>query len=291
MHEWPLYPGTGRLDEAGDGRGRGHDRELPAARRARPATCTSTRSTGRRAARRALRAHLGADLGRLRRPPGRPADRARALGRRLRRPHRPGHGAAPRRGGSSCSSRAATTSTRCGTRPRRRSRPCSARPERVEPATATVPGRTVVHAVRDLHAASAASSSDRPSGAAESRLARISAPVGSRASPARADRQRVGPRCARCREVTPGEGRVLDLDQLLRNAVERGASDVHIKVGSPPFIRIDGRLERTDHRAGLAGRDRAHRVRDHAEAARRGVHRARPKPTSRTRCRVSAASA
>ena len=27
---------------------------------------------------------------------------------------------------------------------------------------------------------------------------------------------------------------------------ERGASDVHIKVGSPPFIRIDGRLERTD---------------------------------------------
>jgi twitching motility protein PilT len=38
---------------------------------------------------------------------------------------------------------------------------------------------------------------------------------------------------------------VLDLDQLLRFAVERGASDVHIKVGSPPFIRIDGRLERT----------------------------------------------
>ena len=39
---------------------------------------------------------------------------------------------------------------------------------------------------------------------------------------------------------------MLDLDQLLRNAVERGASDVHIKVGSPPFIRVDGRLERTD---------------------------------------------
>ena len=40
---------------------------------------------------------------------------------------------------------------------------------------------------------------------------------------------------------------MLDLDQLLRYAVERRASDVHIKVGSPPFIRIDGRLERTDH--------------------------------------------
>ncbi|MDQ1382738.1 MAG: twitching motility protein PilT, partial [Actinomycetota bacterium] len=39
---------------------------------------------------------------------------------------------------------------------------------------------------------------------------------------------------------------MLDLDQLLRTAVERGASDVHIKVGSPPFVRIDGRLERTD---------------------------------------------
>ncbi len=39
---------------------------------------------------------------------------------------------------------------------------------------------------------------------------------------------------------------MLDLDQLLRHAVERGASDVHIKVGSSPFIRIDGRLERVD---------------------------------------------
>ena len=40
---------------------------------------------------------------------------------------------------------------------------------------------------------------------------------------------------------------MLDLDQLLRHAVERGASDVHIKVGSPPFIRVDGRLERTEN--------------------------------------------
>jgi len=40
---------------------------------------------------------------------------------------------------------------------------------------------------------------------------------------------------------------VLDLDQLLAFAVERGASDVHIKVGSPPYIRVDGRLERIDY--------------------------------------------
>ena len=40
---------------------------------------------------------------------------------------------------------------------------------------------------------------------------------------------------------------MLDLDKLLRYAVERGASDVHLKVGSTPFVRVDGRLERTGH--------------------------------------------
>jgi twitching motility protein PilT len=35
---------------------------------------------------------------------------------------------------------------------------------------------------------------------------------------------------------------VLDLDQLLRFAVEQGSSDVHVKVGSRPRLRIDGHL-------------------------------------------------
>jgi twitching motility protein PilT len=35
---------------------------------------------------------------------------------------------------------------------------------------------------------------------------------------------------------------VLDLDNLLRESVQRQASDIHIKVGSPPYLRIDGRL-------------------------------------------------
>jgi twitching motility protein PilT len=35
---------------------------------------------------------------------------------------------------------------------------------------------------------------------------------------------------------------VLDLDRLLRFAVEQGASDVHLKVGSRPRLRVDGRL-------------------------------------------------
>jgi twitching motility protein PilT len=35
---------------------------------------------------------------------------------------------------------------------------------------------------------------------------------------------------------------VLDLDGLLRFAVEHGASDVHVKVGARPRLRVDGRL-------------------------------------------------
>jgi twitching motility protein PilT len=35
----------------------------------------------------------------------------------------------------------------------------------------------------------------------------------------------------------------MDLDTLLRRAVELGASDVHLKLGQPPVIRIDGDLE------------------------------------------------
>jgi twitching motility protein PilT len=38
---------------------------------------------------------------------------------------------------------------------------------------------------------------------------------------------------------------LLDVDEILRYAVTREASDVHIKVGSVPVVRIDGRLERT----------------------------------------------
>ncbi len=36
---------------------------------------------------------------------------------------------------------------------------------------------------------------------------------------------------------------MIDLNQMLRATVERGASDLHIKVGATPFMRIDGRLE------------------------------------------------
>src|SRR5438045_8743214 len=37
----------------------------------------------------------------------------------------------------------------------------------------------------------------------------------------------------------------LDLNDLLRYVMEQRASDLHIKVGSAPFVRIDGHLQST----------------------------------------------
>jgi twitching motility protein PilT len=36
-----------------------------------------------------------------------------------------------------------------------------------------------------------------------------------------------------------------NIEQLLQYAVDRKASDLHVKVGGPPFIRVNGRLEQT----------------------------------------------
>src|ERR671938_89393 len=38
----------------------------------------------------------------------------------------------------------------------------------------------------------------------------------------------------------------MELDSLLRHAVELGASDVHLKIGQPPVLRRDGTLERLE---------------------------------------------
>ncbi|MBI3647184.1 MAG: PilT/PilU family type 4a pilus ATPase [Actinobacteria bacterium] len=37
----------------------------------------------------------------------------------------------------------------------------------------------------------------------------------------------------------------MDISELLRFTIERGASDLHLKVGSVPFIRVDGELQPT----------------------------------------------
>ncbi len=39
---------------------------------------------------------------------------------------------------------------------------------------------------------------------------------------------------------------VIDLIALLRSAVERGASDIHLKLGQPPVVRLDGDLEQME---------------------------------------------
>ncbi|MHC4661004.1 MAG: ATPase, T2SS/T4P/T4SS family, partial [Planctomycetota bacterium] len=40
---------------------------------------------------------------------------------------------------------------------------------------------------------------------------------------------------------------MVTLEELLQQLVERGGSDLHITAGSPPRIRIDGRLIPTEH--------------------------------------------
>jgi len=39
---------------------------------------------------------------------------------------------------------------------------------------------------------------------------------------------------------------VQNIDELLKQAVDRGASDIHLKVGSRPIVRIDGELRQLD---------------------------------------------
>ena len=38
----------------------------------------------------------------------------------------------------------------------------------------------------------------------------------------------------------------MDIDELLRYAVERGASDLHLKAGNVPYVRVDGELSPAD---------------------------------------------
>ena len=44
------------------------------------------------------------------------------------------------------------------------------------------------------------------------------------------------------------EGLKVNLHQLLRAMIEKGASDMHITTGSPPLLRIDGAIVRREVR-------------------------------------------
>src|SRR4249920_685650 len=48
---------------------------------------------------------------------------------------------------------------------------------------------------------------------------------------------------------------VMELNPLLRRAVELGASDVHLKVGLPPILRRDGKLGPLDEYPVLTDED------------------------------------
>ncbi len=47
----------------------------------------------------------------------------------------------------------------------------------------------------------------------------------------------------------------MDLDTLLWDAVDRGASDLHLRAGSPPMLRVDGEIEPVDGEASLTAAD------------------------------------
>jgi Tfp pilus assembly pilus retraction ATPase PilT len=38
----------------------------------------------------------------------------------------------------------------------------------------------------------------------------------------------------------------VEITELLRHAVEVGASDLHLKAGNVPFVRVDGELSPTE---------------------------------------------
>ena len=121
FHQYPLYPGTGALDEIGWGEGAGTTINFPFPPGATGDVYRLAIDEVLRAVRRAVAADVAAGLGRVRRPRSRSAHRARPHRRRLRRPHRGELRSWCRRGGASCSSRAATTSRRSRPAPARRS--------------------------------------------------------------------------------------------------------------------------------------------------------------------------
>ena len=242
FHEWPLYPGTGRHDEIGAGAGVRCDVQRARCPRARPATCTCaawTRSSLRCSTRFApdwllisagFDAHrddpitgLGlsaADYAAARRPGS--STRAARAGRHVPRGRLLAAGT-PRLGR--------------GVDPGARRRAPTV-PEGEEP-TSGGPGDRVVDR------------RGRALAAAPHRLIRAwrpgprRDPVGSGQTSLQAPPRTPIPQMARQPLGRPDareDVAVLDLDQVLREAVERGASDVHIKVGSPPHIRLDGEL-------------------------------------------------
>ena len=280
FHEWPLYPGTGRHDEIGARRGRGHDGQPAAARgrdRRRLPARRSTRSWRPQVERFAptwvlisagFDAHRADPLTGLGLSAGDYAD-----------DHRPGRGTGPRPGrlisfleggydlDALRDSVAASLPTLIG---------APGRPIDGEPDTSGGPGTTVVDAVADLWRRRDAGLSPT----APERHLQDARRAGRYPCPATRVRSRA------LKGTT-----LLDLDNLLRESVRaRGVRRPHQgRLAAVPPRRRPPRA--VGLRAGHAGRDRAHRVRDHAQGTGPTSSSTTTRPTSRTRSPASAASA
>ena len=244
FHEWPLYPGTGRHDEIGHGAGEGTTLNLPL-----PAGATGDVYL------RALDDVVA------------PRVEGFAPTWVLISAGFDAHRADPLTGlGLSAGDYAAISERDRGLRrtrppdlvPRGRLRPrCAARLGGHEPAGADRGGfEPDRRRIRDARVVPEPRSSRRsPTSGAGARPVRASFRPGNPApqvfrapaddvfrSPARRSIPRLRP--------VSGRTTLLDLDNLLRESVRREASDVHIKVGSPPYLRVDGHLQPWDSRRG-----------------------------------------
>ena len=145
MHEWPLYPGTGRLDDVGRGAGAGTTVNFPLPAGATGDVYLDALDTVVAPLAERFAPDVGARVGRVRRPPRRSVDRPRPRRRATTPTSRPAcwRLAAPRpaRGRSS---RAATTWTRCAIRSPRPSRRCWVRRSRRRARHCGRPGPTRV---------------------------------------------------------------------------------------------------------------------------------------------------
>ncbi len=83
----------------------------------------------------------------------------------------------------------------------------------------------------------------------------------------------------------------MDVAELLRYAVERRASDVHLTAGNVPFIRVDGELLPAPFPVLSATDTRAAAELAHAAAQGARSSRGRRRRTSPTRSRASRGSA
>ncbi len=68
-----------------------------------------------------------------------------------------------------------------------------------------------------------------------------------------------------------GRGYGLEIDELLKRMVAKGASDLHLRVASPPVLRIDGELVPQDDLPRLAPKDIAEVMEKTTSAEQRGV--------------------